>query len=240
MKLQTHFYPFLMLLLSAIDSTSQITTVSDIPLPEGYKRTEVATNSFGSYLRSIQLKKDKTVYLYDGRKKANQSVQYAVLNVSIGLKDLQQCADAVMRLRAEYLRSINLPVCFTDNANKKYCWSQYQQKGWQSYLETVYGMCGTLSLEKQLKKIKWTDLKAGDVIIKGGSPGHAVIVMDVAIHKKKSEQIFLLAQSFMPAQDIHILLNKNNYNLSPWYRISFDENLKTPEWTFQVNQLRTW
>ncbi len=118
MKLQSSFYKVLILFFSAINSSAQITTIGDIPLPEGYKRTEAATNSFGSYLRRIQLKKDKTVYLYDGKKKANQSVQYAVLNVSIGLKDLQQCADAVMRLRAEYLRSINLPVCFTDNANK--------------------------------------------------------------------------------------------------------------------------
>ncbi len=240
MKLQSIFYTLLILLFSAIDSTAQITTIGDIPLPEGYKRTEVATNSFGNYLRRIQLKKDKTVYLYDGKKKANQSVQYAVLNVAIGLKDLQQCADAVMRLRAEYLRFINLPVCFTDNANKKYCWSQYQHKGWQSYLETVYGMCGTLSLEKQLKQIKWSDFKAGDVLIKGGSPGHAVIIIDVAVHQKTDEQIFLLAQSYMPAQDIHILLNKNNYNLSPWYRISFDEIIKTPEWTFKTNQIRTW
>jgi Domain of unknown function (4846) len=240
MKLQTLSCIFFILLFSFADGVAQILTVTNIPLPDGYKRTEVATKSFGSYLRQIELKKDKTVYLFDGRKKMNQTAQYAVLNISVGLKDLQQCADAVMRLRAEYLRSLNLPICFTDNANKKYCWSQYQHKGWQSYLETVYGMCGTLSLEKQLKKIKWADFKAGDVIIKGGSPGHAVIIIDVATHQKTGEQIFLLAQSYMPAQDVHILLNKSNSIISPWYRISLDKNFKTPEWIFQTNQLHTW
>ncbi len=240
MKLQTLFFCLLILLLSCSESFAQILTVADIPLPEGYKRTEVAAKSFGKYLRQIELKKDKTVYLFNRLKKKNQSAHYAVLNISVGLKDLQQCADAVMRLRAEYLRTMNLPVCFTDNANKKYCWSNYLLKGWQSYLETVFGMCGTISLEKQLKQIKWTDLKAGDVFVKGGSPGHAVIIMDVATHKKTGELIFLLSQSYMPAQDIHILLNKNDITLSHWYRTPLDDYLRTPEWTFQTNQLRTW
>lgn len=240
MNLQTHICTLLIVIFSVTYGNAQILTVAHIPLPEGFKKTEVARNSFGHYLRQIELKKDNTVYLFDGRRKANQKAQYAVLTISMGAKDLQQCADAVMRLRAEYLKILNLPICFTDNAGKKYCWSQYQLRGWQLYLETVFGMCGTLSLEKQLKKTNYTSLKAGDVFIKGGSPGHAVIIMDVATNKKTGEQIFLLAQSYMPAQDIHILLNMSNYKISPWYSIPLNGILKTPEWTFQKDQLRTW
>jgi len=48
-------------------------------------------------------KKNKTVYLYDGSVKRNQAAQFAVLDISTGNKDLQQCADAVMRLRARFL-----------------------------------------------------------------------------------------------------------------------------------------
>jgi hypothetical protein len=50
------------------------------------------------------------------------------------------------------------------------------------------------------------ELKAGDVFIRGGSPGHCFIILDVAentAHKK----VFLLAQSFMPAQNIQVLQN---------------------------------
>ena len=214
-------------------------TVSSIPLPSGYERLPVQTNSFGAYLRGIPLKADKTVYLFNGQKKSNQAAQYAVLDIPTGNKDLQQSADAVMRLRAEFLKQQNKPICFTDNAGKNYCWSNYRHRGWQSYLETVFGMCGTLSLQKQLKPRSWDQLSPGDVIIKGGSPGHAVIVIDIAKHKGTGRLIFLLAQSYMPAQDIHVLLNVNENKLSPWYSIP-DELLKIPEWAFNASQLHTW
>lgn len=234
------FFTFLLVLLNlekpTVESPSSIGT---IPLPDGYERLTAGANSFGSYLRQIKLKKDKTVYLFNGQKKSNQSVQYGVLDISTGTKDLQQCADAVMRLRAEHLKQNNQQICFADNAGKNYCWSQYQNRGWKGYLETVFGMCGSLSLEKQLKTKKWSQLQPGDVIIKGGSPGHAVIVVDVARNKITGDLIYLLAQSYMPAQDIHILLNKNKIDISPWYSVPSDY-LYTPEWTFQQSQLRTW
>nr|WP_294906667.1 DUF4846 domain-containing protein [uncultured Lacibacter sp.] len=214
--------------------------VNDIPLPDGYERVQLQQNSFGYFLRHQKLKTDRTVYLYNGLPKSNQLAQYAVLTTPVGNKDLQQCADAVMRLRAEYLRQQNKPVCFADNAGKKYCWDQYRHRGWQSYLETVFGMCGTLSLEKDLKQKEWSHLSSGDVLIKGGSPGHAVIVMDVARHKITGQLIFLLAQSYMPAQDIHVLNNLKEKRISPWYRTSLTNMIFTPEWTFYEAQLRSW
>ena len=216
------------------------TQIKEIPLPEGYERLYFRENSFEHFLQQQTLKKDRTVYLYNGKPKYNQTAQYAVLNITVGNKDLQQCADAVMRLRAEYLKQQQKPICFADNANKKYCWEQYKQRGWQGYLETVFGMCGTISLEKELKAKDWRNLTAGDVLIKGGSPGHAVIVMDVARHKTTDKLIFLLAQSYMPAQDIHVLQNLNDKSLSPWYRAPLAETIATPEWTFYASQLRSW
>jgi Domain of unknown function (4846) len=239
MVAQISFLFFLSAVSLKSNECANPSSVSTIPLPAGYERIPVQTNSFGAYLRSIRLKPDKTVYLFNGQRKANQSAQYAVLDISKGNRDLQQCADAVMRLRAEYLKQQNSPVCFTDNAGKSYCWSNYKQRGWQSYLETVFGMCGTLSLQKQLKAQSWDQITPGDVIIKGGSPGHAVIVMDIARHRITGNLIFLLAQSYMPAQDVHVLLNTNEAKLNPWYSIPNDF-LKTPEWTFTSSQLRTW
>ena len=74
-------------------------------LPIGYQRMAVTKDSFGAYLRTFALKEDKAkVYFYNDREKTN-SQQVAVLDIDRGTKDLQQCADAVMRLRSEYLYS---------------------------------------------------------------------------------------------------------------------------------------
>ncbi|MBK7139361.1 MAG: hypothetical protein IPH74_10160 [Bacteroidetes bacterium] len=70
------------------------------------------------------------------------------------------------------------------------------------------------------------------------SPGHAVIVVDVAKNEKTGETLFLLAQSYMPAQEIHLLKNPNDGGISPWYSADFGNVLITPEYTFTANQLK--
>jgi hypothetical protein len=64
-------------------------TINAIPLPEGFQRTAGDPGSFTEYLRNTGLKKQTTVYLYNGEPKQNQDAQYALLNISIGNKDLQ-------------------------------------------------------------------------------------------------------------------------------------------------------
>jgi hypothetical protein len=54
------------------------------------------------------------------------------------------------------------------------------------------------------------------------------------------EKVFLLAQSYMPAQEIQILKNSTNSELSPWFSADFVGKLITPEWTFEATDLKTW
>ena len=224
-------------------SSDSATVVSGIVPPPGYKRIDVARHSFGDWLRTISLKKDKHVYLYNGSLKRNQSAQFAVLDISVGNKDLQQCADALMRLRAEYLFSQKRfsEIEFKDNANKSYKWTGgADRSGFDKYLEKVFAMCGSASLKKQLKPVSSLhEMQPGDVFIKGGFPGHAMIVIDMAVNAK-GNKVFMLAQSYMPAQDIHIVKNPSDVALSPWYEINGATEIDTPEWTFYNNQLRRW
>lgn len=235
----------------------------NIPTPVHFKRVNTEAGSFAYWLRHIKLKKDKTVYLFNGEKKRNQQAQYAVLDISIGNRDLQQCADAVMRLYAEWLYAkkqyAKIAFLATDGTVMDYAsWRQgyrfvlRQQKlqkvkstgisndraAFDNYLQTVFSFAGTLSLSRQLKPIpNQNDILIGDVFLQGGSPGHAVIVMDIATNTT-GEKRFLLAQSYMPAQSIHIL--KNPLSSSPWYSNKFGTELKTPEWVFKAGSLYRW
>lgn len=217
--------------------------VQDIPLPEGFSRTPFPDNSFAGYLRNTGLKKSNTVYLFNGRPKANQSAQFAVLNISVGEQNLQQCADAVMRLRAEYLFKERrfAQILFFDNDHTAYRFFEpHTRNNFNNYLTRVFGMCGSASLAKQLNPVaEFSDIKPGDVLIRGGFPGHAALVMDVAANEK-GKKIYLLAQSYMPAQDIHILKNPVDPVLSPWYQVNDTEEILTPEYLFKRTELMRW
>ena len=238
-------------------------STGSIPPPETYVRTVSPTGSFQEWLRQVKLKSDNTVYLYNGLAKRNQDAQFSVLDISIGKKDLQQCADAAIRLYAEYLYGSKqydrISFHATDGTVMDYqSWRQgYRfllrqrrlqkiktaaasdtRESFDRYLELVFSYAGTLSLSKELKRVnKIADIKAGDMFVEGGSPGHAVIVMDIAVNAA-GEKVFMLAQSYMPAQNIHIL--KNPQNGTPWYPASSGNYLETPEWTFPANVLYSW
>ena len=224
-------------------------SVGDIPTPPGFHRLAAPPDDFTSWLRQLPLKKDRTVFLYNGQPKHNQDAQYAVLDVSVGHQDLQQCADAVMRLRAEYLYAQHrfpeidfyseqgVRLNFAGWADRHH---NYSRATFDSYLATVFAYCSTRTLEKALSPESFKKLSDGDVLIRGGSPGHAMLVIDIA-EDAHGHRIYLLAQSYMPAQDIHIVKNPTEPGLSPWYRA--DQSgpiIETPEYTFTTNQLRTW
>ncbi len=233
--------------------------------PRGFERVKAAPNSFAAYLRGLPLKPHgATVKYYNGREKANRGVYDAVVDLPVGNKNLHQCADAAMRLWAEYLWKkkqydrihFNLTNGFRVDysgwmegkriivkGNETY-WSRANRpasntyEDFWDYLELIFTYAGTLSLSKELKPVPVIDMKIGDIFIVGGSPGHAVIVVDMAENPETKERVFLLAQSYMPAQEIQILHNSMNHNLSPWYPLDFGDVLQTPEWQFDNTQLK--
>lgn len=232
--------------------------------PKNYQRIVSAVNSFGDYLQHLSLKPNGSlVHYYNGEEKPNK-VAAAVLDIDVSKKDLQQCADAVMRLRAEHLYKTKqydlLHFKFTSGFNAEYNkWRKKQRisvngnkvnwvsttkesesyQSFREYLDKVFTYAGTASLVKELKPVKLNEMQIGDVFIKGGSPGHAVIVVDMAINPKTNQKLFMIAQSYMPAQDIHVLINKNDLTVSPWYELEESaEKIYTPEWTFEKNELR--
>ncbi|WP_020537612.1 DUF4846 domain-containing protein [Lewinella cohaerens] len=233
------------------------------PVPVGFSRVEYDDNTFAYFLRTLPLKSaNSPVYLYDGSLKRNQAAVSAVVDIDVGRRDLQQCADAVIRLRAEYLWQQKeydaIQFHFTNGFLAKYTkWRSGQRirvngnevswtssrgedssyKAFRSYLNMVFAYAGTLSVAKELKEQSLSQIEAGDVFIQGGSPGHAIIVVDMVVHPETHQKRILLAQSYMPAQDIHVLQNPNAD--SPWYEVSTLEGVfRTPEWSFKGSDLR--
>jgi Domain of unknown function (4846) len=240
------------------------TTISArFSIPSNFTRIQSEKNSFGEFLQNLSLKPHGSlVHYYNGQEKPNK-VAAAILTMDVGVKDLQQCADAVMRLRAEYLLKAKqydaLHFKFTNGFKADYTkwragnrivvkgnsvsWvkttkESHSYQSFREYMNSVFTYAGTASLAKELKPVPFSDMKIGDVLIKGGSPGHAVIVVDMAINPKTHKKVFMIAQSYMPAQDIHILVNRNNTSISPWYELNEKaDEVDTPEWTFDTNQL---
>ena len=234
------------------------TIVQRFTPPAGYKRVVLPGRSFGAWLRRLPLRPaGSKVMLFNGARKANQSIHAAVIDIDVGRRDLQQCADAVMRLRAEYLYArgagARRRIAFNYTSGDRVAWSRWQRghrpvvrgrkvvwrrggakgtsrKNFRAYLQSIFTYAGTWSLSRELRSVaKSADVRAGDVFIQGGFPGHAVIVVDAA-RGPNGRRAFLLAQSFMPAQSIHVLKNPKG---GVWYIAPVPGDLVTPEWTFK-------
>ncbi len=247
----------------SVDSVNCLAKRFDVP--SGFQRVTVDSGSFCEWLRFLPLHTEgKKVLLYNGQEKRRQDVHAAVINIDPGKVDLQQCADATMRLRAEYLfsagrySSIHFNYTSGDrcdysewcngvqlkvNGNKVTKVSTGRKSDirvhgtLRTFMNNVFTYAGTLSLSKEMISVTPDSLQIGDVFIQGGSPGHAVIVVDVC-RNSKEEKLFMLAQSYMPAQEIHVLKNFNEPSISPWYSVSSSGELKTPEWDFKMSDLK--
>lgn len=195
--------------------------------PVGYSQQRVEQGSFAAWLQNLPLKPVGThTKTYRGDIARTDIETAAVVDISVGNQDLQQCADAVMRLRGEYLyhekRYDEISFKFVSGFKCDYShyadgyryhndrWvlkarKDYSYPTFMNYMNLVFMYAGTLSLEKELRAVaNPNELKAGDVFIHGGSPGHCFIIMDVVENNQHKKQ-FLLAQSFMPAQNLQVL-----------------------------------
>lgn len=63
--------------------------------------------------------------------------------------------------------------------------------------------------------------------------------MEVAVNNQGKKN-YMLAQSYMPAQDIHILNNPKFKKKTPWHFIDNEKIIETPEWIFYNYQLMKW
>ncbi|MCA9628334.1 MAG: hypothetical protein KC766_11735 [Myxococcales bacterium] len=233
-----------------------------VPAPEGTSRVSLPEHGFGAWLRHLPMLPHGTPVrshaggrLRDGE----SSMVTGVVALDIGQADLQQCADAVMRLHGEWLWSQG----GRDQAYRAASgmlldyrrWSQGQRIvakgasiGWAAtgrprddhptfrrFMDAVFAWSNTVALARMGKHVSYQDLRPGDFLIEAGNPGHTVLVLDMVRAPDGSQRV-LLGQSYMPAQSFHVLKSPEG----PWFRVSAERGVKTPFWprAFEWAQLR--
>ena len=242
-------YPFL-------QSTEDIFSLEEkFPAPKGYQRIDLPEQSFGSWLRTLPVIERTAVLSYDGR--PIQAPAAAIVPIDVGRGDVQQCADSILRLYSEYRwykeeqSSWGLHFTSGDLSTWK-DWSAGQrfeisgskvkqvQKAsvdksyaqYQSWLHHSFLYAGTRSMHLDSESVPiGEDIEAGAFFVTGGSPGHAILVLDVAKAEGRPT-IALLGQGFMPAQEFHVLRNSNAGNLH-WFLLpeTEEEALDNPSWS---------
>ena len=247
---------------SLIDA-SGMTLESRIRTPDGYTRTPEDTGSLAEFLRNYAMKEDQSpVLLYDGSEKGNQNAHVAVFDLPIEAEDLQQCADSVIRVYAEYFWSTGqydrIAFHFTSGFDAQYTkwadgyriqvdgnnvsWTKSAQPDtsyefFQKYLRMVFTYAGTASMDTEAEPIALSDIQVGDVFLKGGHPGHVVMIVDLC-ENVSGKKAFLLAQGYMPAQQFQVLKNPAHED-DPWY---YEDEVtypfRTPEYTFDEGSLK--
>ncbi len=247
---------------SAIAIGSGNTLVTRIAMPDGYVRTEDTQDSLAYFLRNYPLRKDKSkVKLYDGSYKVNQDAHVAIFKLPLEKENLQQCADSIIRVYAEYYYKTGqydkIVFRFVDGFEADYSkwragarievgangaqWTDgtaadESYAAFKKYLRMVFSYANTTSLKSEFTATDISRMQIGDIFLQDGSSGHVVMVADLC-ENAEGKKAFLLAQGSTPAQQFHVLKNPAHED-DPWY---YEEELtyplKTPEFTFQEGSL---
>lgn len=235
------------------------------PAPKGYDWIEEKPDSFGHFIENFKLKPfGSPIIKYDGHPIAIQNLHEAVFDIDTGNKDLQQCADAIIRLRAEYLFKIKKfnEIKFHFTSGDLVSWNDYKNgvrafvngnsvsfrkvakfddsyQNFRNYLDLIFNYAGTISLHQETKPVtKNSDLKTGDILITPGSPGHVIFIAGTTV-SKDGKKLYLLGEGFTPAQSIHILSNPFNRFISPWYDLDIHaKEIQTARYYFKPANFR--
>lgn len=242
-------YPFL-------NASEGISALSErFETPEGYTRVNVNPASFGAWLRGLPVLERTQVYSFRGRPVDAPSAGVVPMNVGFG--DIQQCADSILRLYSEFLwaknRTDDWSIHFTSGDPSSWnAWREGQRfevdgrkvktvqtsqkdasyEQYQKWMHHAFIYAGTKSLHLDSTKVAVDDdFQPGDFFVSPGSPGHAILILDVAVASDRPP-VALLGQGFMPAQDFHVLMDSGDHMISGWFELPVkkDEFLNNPSW----------
>ncbi|MDI3291475.1 DUF4846 domain-containing protein [Polyangium sp. 15x6] len=224
--------------------------------PPGFTRVPLDPGAFGAFLRTLPLAaKGTPVKSYRGdeiRADGHPNVA-AVVAIDIGKADLQQCADAIIRLHAEWRWSQgHRDQAYRTASGTKLEFQRYASGQrvrvdgnrlelvpsakraepthalFRTWLDDVFGWTNTGALARDGERVALGALRPGDFFVLTGVPfGHTVLVLDMA-KDAAGRRAVLLGQSFVPAQNVHVIRPEP---ASAWFVIDEASGaLTTPFW----------
>ena len=246
---------------------SKSTIITRFTPPKGYFWEKNPTGSFSEFMVNFPLHpKNFPVRDFNEVPITRQYNHVAILKIDVGDKDLQQCADAWIRLYSEYLWAQKRfdEIGFEFTSGQFFSWNDYKKglrtqeiknrvrfiktgkhddsyENFRKYLNIIFRYAGTISLDREsISVTQNSQIKPGDFLMKPGSPGHSVIIVGVA-KNYAGKKLYLLAESFMPAQDIHILINREKPQLSPWYELDVNSpKTVTAKYIFKPTSIKRY
>ena len=230
------------------------------PPPEGFERVPLADGSWGQWLRHLPLLPAGTpVRSQDGSLVMRGDAADLAAVVDMDVRENQECADVILRLRAEYLRRAGRAddITFRLTDGGLISWGVWRsgmrprlegdrliferiaepddsRARFDDFLASVFAWCGTLSLAQEGEPVGLEEIAVGDFLVAGGSPGHAVLIVDLA-RSDAGELRGLILQGFMPAQTPHILAGAEP---GAWFELSADRRVEVPWGSFGWDELR--
>lgn len=234
--------------------------------PKGFVRIGAPSGTFANFLRTLPLLPEGAkVVTYEGaplHADGHHPNIAAVADLDIGKKDLQHCADVILRLHGEWSYGQGK----RDITYRAVSGTTLSYKAWmagdrtvidgknlavrrmaapapddhalfRAWMDDVFAWAGTPSIERDGKSVPFADVRGGDFFVLTGSPfGHAVLVLDVA-RDAAGRTALLLGQSYMPAQSFQILKPDGD---GAWFVVDEDAAaVRTPFWKpFPLTSLR--
>lgn len=239
----------------------QFTTVQTrFPAPDGFSRVTLDKKSFGHWLRGLPVRLDRAhVLSWQGERLDSPSA--GVIALDLGKRDLQQCADSAIRLHAEFAWATGARdgIGYHFTSGYRSTWTRWRRgerfrpKGrdvepymgkarknnhtaFRGWLQHLFRYAGTRSLRFDSDAVAAGDLlQPGDFLVQPGGPGHAVLILDVAVHQDDPERrIALIGQGFMPAQDFHVVQSPHKTLNHTWFPLPAlnapAAKIDTPSW----------
>lgn len=248
-----------MIALAVVAALAGATVGERFAAPPGYARVPVVDGTFAAYLRALPLLPDGTpLRTFDGRPASTPHL--AIVDLDVGAKDLQQCADSALRLYAEWrwARGTALDLVFHATSGDPMPWRKYAagerprvagnklrwvattrrpertHAAFRAWLDDVFMYAGSASLRLDTDPVAIADVRAGDLFVLPGSPGHVLLVLDVVVDAA-GKKLLLLGEGYMPAQGFHVVPTTDG---GAWHDAS--AGLVVPTWAkpFPVDSLR--